>query len=99
MPKYYDRSGTPISDVMTWAQQLETADRQVADTMLGDVRVSTVFLGLDHQHVPGGPPLIFETMVFGGDLDDEMERYTTEAQAVAGHAYMVARVRAAQTGA
>lgn len=26
--------------------------------------VSTVFLGLDHRHFGGGPPLLFETMAF-----------------------------------
>jgi len=28
--------------------------------------VSTVFLGLDHNFSSKGPPVVFETMVFGG---------------------------------
>lgn len=49
-----------------WGQWFEKADRQVAETMLeGDIRVSTVFLGLDHRFGDPGPPLVFETMVFG----------------------------------
>lgn len=55
--------------------------------------VSTVFLGLDHSW-GDGEPQIFETMVFGGALDQEQERYSTWAEAEAGHAAMVARVRA-----
>lgn len=61
---------------------------------VGDARVSTVFLGLDHGWGEG-PPVLYETMVFGGPLDGECERYCTRAEAVAGHALMVARVVAA----
>ena len=32
-----------------------------------------------------GTPLIFETMVFGGLNDQDMERYSTEREAMAGH--------------
>lgn len=41
-----------------------SADRGVAltDTQLHSV--STVFLGIDHSHGRGGPPILFETMVF-----------------------------------
>ena len=56
------------------------------------VTVSTVWLGMDHSF-GDGPPLIFETMVFGGELDQECDRYTTEEQAQQGHAAMVARVQ------
>lgn len=36
-------------------------------------RVSTVFLGIDHN-VFGGPPLLFETMIFGGVHDETQLR-------------------------
>lgn len=72
---------------------------RVDDTdVLGKVRVSTVFLGLDHQFEKGGRPLIFETMVFGGSLDDECERYSTWAEAETGHAAMVERVKHFEEG-
>ena len=54
-----------------------------------------VFLGLDHQYGEG-PPVLFETMVFGGELDQEQVRYHTWEEAAAGHAAMVERVKAAQ---
>lgn len=54
--------------------------------------VSTVFLGLDHGWGEG-PPILFETMVFGGPLDQEMERYCTWDEAVAGHERWVQRVK------
>jgi hypothetical protein len=37
----------------------------------------------------GGPPLIFETMVFGGSKDGEMDRYSTKEEAEKGHEAMV----------
>lgn len=73
-------------DLIEWAQWLEKAERHVADDSIGDVRVSTVFLALDHRFAGGGPPLLFETMIFGGPRDGEMRRYNTWGQAEAGHA-------------
>lgn len=52
-------------DVLKWAKWLEGADRVVAQTAIGAVEISTVFLGLDYNW-PVCPPLLFETMVFGG---------------------------------
>lgn len=54
-------------------------------------RVSTIFLGVDFSFV--GPPLLFETRVFGGDLDGEQVRYTTRSEAMSGHRAMCQRVR------
>lgn len=84
----------PCDDLLAWARWIETEDCRVAMDHVGDVRVSTVFLGLDHNFAPGGVPVLFETMVFGGPLHHEMERYTNWEQAEAGHAAMVERVRA-----
>jgi len=85
-------------DFMTWARWFENIkDRHVADEKVGDVRVSTVFLGLDHALGANEPPMIFETMVFGGELDMEMERYSTWEQAEIGHRNMVERVKTGGT--
>ena len=65
--------------------------------MIGQVRVSTVFLGLNHAF-GDGPPLWFETMVFGGELDQEQERYSTIEQARLGHAQICDKVRATLKG-
>lgn len=83
-------------DLRTWASQFENADaRRVAKYDEGGVEVSTVFLGLNHAW-GGGPPLWFETMVFGGPLDGEQERCTTFDEAERQHAEMVERVKAAK---
>jgi hypothetical protein len=87
---------TPVPvDLMTWARWFENVThRTVAKTIVSNtVNVSTVFIGLDHQF-GNGPPLIFETMVFGGPHDGDMNRYSTWDEAAAGHAAMVAKVRA-----
>lgn len=77
--------------LIKWAHWMETDARILAqDTIEGGpddgVRVSTVFLGLDHQF-GDGPPILFETMIFGGAHDQFQRRYYTWAEAVNGHAY------------
>jgi len=64
--------------------------RRVAFDTIGDVDVSTVFLGIDHGH--GGIPLWFETMTFG-PVGEHCWRYTTWDEAERGHAAMVRQVR------
>ena len=79
-------------DLMEWARWFETAERHVARDEVGGVSVSTVFLGLDHQF-GNGPPLLFETMIFGGTHDQHQERYSTWAEAEQGHQKALALVR------
>jgi hypothetical protein len=88
------RKPLPAINLLAWAQWFEKSERRVAPDIVGDVRVSTVFLGIDHQY-GDGPPLLFETMVFGGPLDQEADRCSTWEQAVEMHAAMLARVTAA----
>jgi hypothetical protein len=78
--------------LMEWALYFEHTNRQTAEDVIGDVRVSTVFLGLDHQWGKG-PPLLWETMIFGGEHDDYTDRYASHDEAIAGHARAVALVR------
>jgi hypothetical protein len=58
-----------------------------------DVVISTVFLGLDYRMSRRGPPLLFETKVFGGSLDRFQNRCATWDKAEAMHAEAVALVR------
>lgn len=84
------KTAVPEPDLIKWAKWYEKADRLVTRT--GDV--STVFLGLDHAF-GDGPVQLFETLVFGGPLADEMDRYSTWDEAEAGHQTMVQRVEEA----
>lgn len=112
MLKYYilrpDHTVVTAINFEEWVRWYETADRRVALTEAKPrVWVSTVFLGLDHSWM-GGPPKIFETMVWrdlpeseqkDGYLGkikvewlDYQERCSTWEQAEAQHADAIARV-------
>ncbi len=58
------------------------------------VRISTVFLGLNHSFEDDGSPLLFETMVFGGKHDQDMERYSTWDEAERGHKKFIEMIKA-----
>lgn len=82
-----DDNGQPQPcDMLTWAAWFETADRKVALTEpQPGVEVSTVFLGWNHRVGDKGPPLIYETMVFGGERDGYCERSSTQEEALNRH--------------
>jgi hypothetical protein len=85
-----DGEVVPCPDLMEWAKWYERADeqRRVGYDIIGGVRLSTVFLGLDHSFGSFGGmsmPVLFETMIFGGPLDGTQERYCTIEQARLRH--------------
>lgn len=95
---YYilDSAGNPVEepDLLTWARWFEGSNasaagrgrftRQLARDTHNGVMVSTVFLGMDHN-CGDGPPILWETMIFGGPHGRYQERYTTRAEALEGH--------------
>lgn len=86
------------ADLMTWAHWLEDCPhaRIIGYTEItSESVVSTVFLGLDHRFYGEGPPLLFETLIFGGPLDQDMWRYSSYDDAEAGHVMAVKKARAA----
>ncbi len=92
----------PASNMLEAARLFEDiANRTVCQTMIKirkqESKVSTVFLGLDHgfSDDPNAPPVVFETLVFGGPLDDMMRRYVTWDEAQAGHDETVTLVKKA----
>jgi len=95
-----DESGRPVPepDTMRWGEWYEQSwpARRVARTEVGDVHVSTVFLAMDHNWFGDGPPILYETMVFGGDRDGYQWRHHTREQAIAAHDQIVAALRAGQ---
>lgn len=83
-----DDDGTPViePDLFKWGRWFEHADRIINRTMVEDVRVSTLFLGLDQSSEFGGDsPILFETRIFGGPHDQYQEQYATRDEALAGH--------------
>ena len=79
----------------TWEEAVPwfARDRAVANDVVGEARVSTVFLVIDHGFGDGEAPVLFESMVFGGPLDGEQVRYRTWDEAERGHADLLARVK------
>lgn len=73
--------------------------RTIATTVIGDneVKVSTIFLVLDHAW-GGSTPMLYETMIFGGEHDSDCWRYATRDAALAGHARAVAMVNEGALG-
>ena len=98
MIRYYDPYGGEIS-LREWSDMFEKRHKgdsswwRVGETKItDDVKVSTVWIGLDHRFGTDGPPLIFESMVFGGPMDGEMRRYSSWSEAQEGHEELVALV-------
>lgn len=86
---YYILEGRTPKEVGFWEYAIwhekNQLQRVVAKTELPDgVRVSTVFLGINHAF-HGDEPVLFETMIFGGEHDSHTERYCTWEEAEAGH--------------
>jgi hypothetical protein len=99
-PHYYvlNEQGEPQpeSDIVAWGQCFHSKNRILKQETIGESWISTVFLGIDHNWGEG-PPVLWETMVFGGALDQEQDRCSgSREQAEAMHARMVALVRQAE---
>lgn len=104
MSDHYILEGREIKkvDLMTWAKWFEENrdKKRVVQDDIGDLWVSTTFLGLDHSW-GDGPPLLFETMVFRHNSDGTInfnelyqDRCSTYAEAEAMHAKACAHARA-----
>ena len=96
-PHHYvlvEREPVPIDDdeLFVWADWFgNAANRIVKQEEVGPYMVSTVFLGLDHNFLMEGPPVLFETMVFCDGADcNYQERCCTWAEAEAQHEAAVA---------
>ena len=91
--KYILKDGKPIPepDLMKWARWFATSDKErlVKRTRWWwdnrEVVVATFFLAVDHNCSTEGPPLLYRTVVYGGELHDSQEDYSTREQALEGH--------------
>lgn len=97
-----DNEGNPVAenDLSAWGSwyQDNPDQRRLANDKIGDVRISTVFLGLDHSF-GGGEPVLWETMIFEGQHDGYQERYTSKGKALEGHKKAVELVKTTTKGA
>ena len=79
----------PIMEAAQWMEDHPNRKTvgydELTDLNGDDVRVSTVFLGLNHSW-NGGKPILWETMIFGGINDQAyQERYSSYEDALEGH--------------
>lgn len=85
---YILKDGEPVkaSGVIEWGRWWEANkyQRRIAYDELRGCRISTVFLGLDYNWGEG-PPLLYETMIFGGEHDEWQERASTKVEALQIH--------------
>ncbi len=106
-----DENGHPVrvKALRDWARWFEDfTHRQLARDRTGDFEVSTVFLGIDHNHTGMGNPVLWEScswdnskpMVIdmGGVPHETCEsnverRYSSRAAALKGHAEILAECR------
>lgn len=98
--RYYilnDKKEAVPADLMEWGRFFENSEnRIVAKTAIGNSEISTVFPGLDHSFSGDGPPLLYETMIFGGMHDEYQRRCSTWVEAEAMHEKAVNLVRGTQ---
>lgn len=101
-----DGNPRPEPDLLKWAMWLEYShlskgkDNRIVqqdwiETSVGKVHVSTVFLGLDHNNggYYGPDPILWETMIFHGEHDQYMNRYSSKDAAIVGHMAAVEMVK------
>lgn len=86
-----DEKHNPVveEDVHKWGEFIQDIKNKVVKKTEiyhhGNIEVSTVFLGLNHNFSREGRPILFETMIFGGLLDQHQWRYCTWEDALIGH--------------
>lgn len=84
----------PVSIGLKYQREMT---KRIRHTSIGDVRVSTVFLGIDHgiyfDVKKQGKPILFETMIFGGEHGGYQTRCSTHRQALAMHKAAINNVK------
>jgi hypothetical protein len=94
-----DEKNQPVLSDTAWQWMREHSHRKIVGLTRfpNGTRVSTVFLVLDHGFDGGGPPVLWETMVFDPPKGSEygygwQDRYTSYDGAVAGHIAVVSAI-------
>lgn len=67
-----------------WSEWFCHANRTISVTRRNGIAVSTIFLGINHG-CNTEDPILFETMIFGGERNQYIRRYTTWNDAAKGH--------------
>jgi hypothetical protein len=85
--------------VVVWGTFFERMENRLVGytEITSEIYVSTIFIGIDHRMSDEGPPILFETMIFGGpdSIDQYQWRYSSYDDALTGHKMAVSKARAA----
>ena len=82
-----DENNKPIrSTIVEYGKWIEENPERkaVKQERIDDIFISTVLLGLDHAW-NSDIPVLWKTMIFGGEHDQYMDRYTSYEDALEGH--------------
>lgn len=91
-----DKNKEPYKvSIEEYLEKLLEIDKHVAYDVVEDekgneVRISTVFLAMDHgwgvrSNNRNYKPVLWETMIFGGEHNDYQKRYSSHKSALIGH--------------
>ena len=81
-------NNTPVLelDLLSWAQWMESVDRQIAFMKIDGIEISTDFMGLDPNPSHENKPLLFETVVYlSRKKYGQMACYFSYSEAIKGH--------------
>ena len=92
MTLYYkldENNNVVPSSLIEWSEFLEgkepSYNRYIGDDTIGEMRISTVFIGIYLEIGLNNKPLTFETMVFKNGRSIYIEEYSTYKEAEEGH--------------
>lgn len=102
MIMYYDMDGLPIegSDlekIEIWSNLLK--NNNIAKTSIGNLIVSTVYLGIGHSILVYKPPIEHKPLIFESAIIDKYDdtrvvtRYSSITDALLGHTNIVNRIK------
>jgi hypothetical protein len=100
----------PCRDASEWVEWMNrcfsNGDHLIEEDQVDGFHILTAFLGINQNISETGPPLWFETMVFrastdgnlGVEIEYETLRYSTIADAFAGHCVICEKVKYGEIG-
>lgn len=95
MGNYILKDGKIIEepDIRKWGRWFQDNNNSIENTVVEGIKISTVFLGIDHSFEDDTEPILFETMIFGGEHDQYQRRYSDIEQAKIGHQKVIELVK------
>jgi hypothetical protein len=87
-----DGTITICNNIVEWAKSFESMNRAIKQDSVGDVKISTVFLGINMGWVQYDPKW-FETMIFGGKHNLWQARHPTIQAAIASHERILENIK------